>query len=88
MDSFYNWSVDATRKAGDADVIESEYGYHVMYYVGDSELSYRDTLILDDMETDAINEWSVEILDGITLTEGNLSRIETGIILYSSSSSS
>lgn len=32
VENFLNWSVDSARKPGDTGIIESEYGYHVMYY--------------------------------------------------------
>ena len=31
--NFKNWAVDASRKAGDCEIVETEYGYHIMYYV-------------------------------------------------------
>ena len=31
---FENWCFDETRKAGDKAVVQTEYGYHVMYFVG------------------------------------------------------
>jgi hypothetical protein len=31
---FENWCFDAARKAGDKAVVQTEYGFHVMYYVG------------------------------------------------------
>lgn len=33
---FLAWSIDPVRKAGDKAVVETEYGYHVMYYSGTS----------------------------------------------------
>lgn len=33
VESFLNWSIDEKRKAGDTGIIETEYGYHIMYYV-------------------------------------------------------
>lgn len=33
VDSFKNWAIDASRKPGDTGIIESTYGYHIMYYV-------------------------------------------------------
>ncbi|MCH5190573.1 MAG: peptidylprolyl isomerase [Oscillospiraceae bacterium] len=30
--NFLDWSVDESRKVGDTDIVETEYGYHVMYY--------------------------------------------------------
>lgn len=35
---FENWLFDATRKAGDVEIVESaDYGAHIMYYVGEGE---------------------------------------------------
>jgi hypothetical protein len=31
---FENWCYDASRKAGDKAVVQTEYGYHVMYFIG------------------------------------------------------
>ena len=87
VESFYNWAVDASRKAGDAEVIETEYGYHVMYYVGDSEQTYRDVLIINDMKAEDIEVWNEELMADVTFTKGNTSRVETGIVFYTSSSS-
>ena len=31
--AFTDWSIDAARKPGDTGIVETEYGYHIMYYV-------------------------------------------------------
>ena len=31
--AFENWCFDAARKAGDTGIVESDYGYHVMYFI-------------------------------------------------------
>lgn len=31
--NFLNWSIDENRKTGDVEIVETEYGYHIMYYV-------------------------------------------------------
>ncbi len=33
VESFLNWSIDEKRKTGDTEIIETEFGYHIMYYV-------------------------------------------------------
>lgn len=30
---FLDWAIDESRKTGDVDIVETEYGYHIMYYV-------------------------------------------------------
>lgn len=34
VDSFSTWCFDSSRKAGDTGIVRSEYGYHIMYFVG------------------------------------------------------
>ena len=33
VESFTNWAIDSSRKPGDTGIIQTEYGFHVMYYV-------------------------------------------------------
>ncbi len=33
VESFTKWAVDASRKPGDTGIVQTEYGFHVMYYV-------------------------------------------------------
>ncbi len=78
---FKNWAIDPNRKAGDIEVVETEFGYHVMYYVGDDELTYRDSLIINEMTTAAMETWYNGIVDAATATEGNLSKVNTSLVL-------
>ena len=73
VETFRSWSVDPARQAGDAEVIESEFGYHVMYYVGDDELSYRQYMIDNDLRTADMEVWYNGIVDKATVIEKNAS---------------
>ena len=33
VENFLNWSVDMNRVTGDTDIVQTEYGYHIMYFV-------------------------------------------------------
>ena len=81
VSSFLNWSIDANRQEGDAEVIESQYGYHVMYYVGHSELSYRDSLITAELTEAKIDEWYHSVMENSNLVVGDTSFIEKHITL-------
>lgn len=39
VDSFSAWCFDSSRKAGDTAIVMSDYGYHIMYFVGNGNLS-------------------------------------------------
>lgn len=37
VDSFSTWCFDSSRKAGDTAIVKSDYGYHIMYFVGTND---------------------------------------------------
>ena len=79
--NFLNWSISDERQVGDCEVIETEYGYHVMYYVGESELTYRDYMITNEMRTADQEQWYAEILDAVTTSVGNTSKMQLDLTL-------
>ncbi len=52
VDSFDNWIFDESRNVGDVEIIESDYGYHIMYFVGNKDLSYRSTIRTSNTQDD------------------------------------
>lgn len=51
VDEFESWCFDEARAAGDCEIVESTYGYHVIYFVGDGEVAWK-----AEVETDLIAE--------------------------------
>ena len=47
VDGFKNWAADKTRVPGDTGIVESPYGYHIMYFVEGED--YADFLIAEEM---------------------------------------
>ena len=84
--NFNDWLFDESRVAGDTDVVETEYGYHVMYYVGAGEQTYRDYQIENTLITEAMEAWYTEIVEAQTLTDGSFDYIPGDMILNSGSS--
>lgn len=37
VNSFSTWCFDDSRKAGDTGIVRSDYGYHIMYFVGEND---------------------------------------------------
>ncbi len=83
VESFTNWASDESRKAGDTGIIESDYGYHVMYYVGDDEMTYRDYMISNLIRSESLSEWYSEILATAEIIEKDTSLLNRNIILQS-----
>lgn len=41
VEEFEDWIYDPARKVGDTGIVQTEYGYHVMYFVGDGENTWE-----------------------------------------------
>ena len=83
VENFNDWCFDEARKAGDTDLVETEYGWHVMYYVGDSETLYRDYMIENDLKNADYTAWYTELMEGVTATLVDTKYISTGLVLSS-----
>lgn len=79
--NFLNWAVDSSRKAGDYGIVETSYGYHIMYYVGDDELTNRDYMIDQELLSEHMTAWEDEVLSAVTLTPGKTSKIKLDLIV-------
>ena len=79
--NFNDWCFDASRTTGETGVIETEYGYHVMYFVGDSDLTYRDYQIRNELLSADLESWYTGLREAVTVTEGNTQYLTTSIVL-------
>ena len=78
---FTDWAVDPAREPGDTGIVETEYGYHVMYYVGDDELTYRDSMISEEILAESVSNWYDEMLAGSEAVEKDTSLLNKDITL-------
>ena len=78
---FEDWCYDEHRKVGDTGIVETTYGYHVMFFVGDSALTYRDFQIRNDLASADHAEWYSGIVDSVTVTEGDTKYLNKDIVL-------
>ncbi len=83
VENFEDWCYDAERKTGDTGIVESTYGYHIMYFVGDADVNYRDYMITNNIRSEDLEEWHDGLVEAIKLTELNLSLVDMDMILGS-----
>ena len=83
VEPFEAWIYDDARVIGDTGIVETTYGYHVMYFVGDSLQTYRDYQITDELASADQSAWSNGIVESATVTMGDTKYLSTGIILES-----
>ena len=79
--AFNDWCFAEGRKIGDHGLVETEYGYHIMFLDGFSETSYREYLITNDMLSADVAAWQADLLEKYPLTEMNLSRVDRSLVL-------
>ena len=79
--NFNDWCFDEARKVGDTGIVETNYGYHVMYYVGDSETNYRDFMLTNDLRNADTEEFYNQVVEAATVTDGDFSKIPMDLVL-------
>ena len=83
VESFKAWAI-ADHKPGDVEIIESEYGYHIMYYVSCNELNYRDYLIDTEMRNGDYEKWEEALLKDVKTETLDLRFIDADLVLSGS----
>ena len=84
VQAFKDWAT-AEHKKGDVEIVETEYGYHIMYYVSSADLNYRDTMINNDLVNDAYTAWEEDILKDVTSEELETKYIDRDYVMSSGS---
>nr|WP_326184655.1 peptidylprolyl isomerase [uncultured Oscillibacter sp.] len=56
VETFNDWCFDAGRKSGDTGVVETQYGAHVMYFVGENLPRWQSQVVSDLKDAD-YTEW-------------------------------
>ncbi len=84
--NFLNWSIDQKRKEGDVEIIETEYGYHIMYFDSYSDTVYRDSLISDEMKAADYSDWMEANLAKLVVTPGKTTLIDKHVTMSDGSS--
>lgn len=70
VDEFEGWAADMDRKAGDVGIVETTYGYHIMYYIDKTVTTWSDE-IKDALATEDYNTFYEELVaaDNVTASE-------------------
>ena len=60
-----DWANDPIRMAGDVEMIQGKRGWHIVYFVSHSKLTYRDYLVTQDLKADTISAWYDALMDSM-----------------------
>ena len=67
VEPFDAWCFDANRQVGDTGLVETDYGFHVMFFVGDSETNYRDYMVTNDLRSSDMDQWTSSLVEKVEL---------------------
>ena len=87
LTAFNDWCFDDARKVGDTGIVQTDYGYHVMYFSGDNETSYRDYMVKNALLEKNTTDWQEALNEATTIEAKNTNHIDRDMILGSGSSS-
>jgi len=79
--NFNDWCFDESRKTGDYGIVESPYGYHVMFYSGDSELTYRNQMVSNDKLNADLESWQKALNEAAKVEKIALELVDTNRII-------
>ncbi len=79
--AFNDWCFEEGRKHGDTGIVETEYGYHIMFYSADSETLYRDFLIKNTLINKDTSAWYTDLVEAMTVTKLNTKYVSTDLVL-------
>ena len=81
VEAFLNWSIDPNRKVGDIAIVETEYGYHIMYFVGYGDRTHRDFAADERLREEKLKEWYIDLVEDITVTTVNTQNLKLDMTL-------
>ena len=83
VSAFNDWCFDESRQPGDHGIVETEYGFHLMYFVGHSAQSFREYMVENVMRNEEYEAWYQELIEAAQHTVNDTSKIRTDITLAS-----
>ena len=78
---FNDWCFAEGRKTGDTGIVGSNYGAHVMFYVGDSDMIYRDMLIENSLRSADVSAWYQALVEATEATEIDTKYLSRDLVL-------
>lgn len=69
VEPFLNWSIDPARKPGDTELVKTEYGWHIMYYVSTDDPVWRLTAH-SALQQEDYEELTAEATQDMNISQG------------------
>ena len=79
--TFNDWCFDEARQPGDYGIVETEYGFHLMYFVGNSDTTYRDYMIENTLRSEDHQAWYSNLFESTEYAVKNTSHLSLDLVL-------
>ncbi len=66
VSEFQDWCYEDGRKPGDTGIVQTSYGYHIMYFVGYSDETYWHYACENSLKNTAFNDWYDGMVESVT----------------------
>ena len=63
VEPFEQWCFEEGRQHGDYGLVETTYGWHIMFFVSDSQMTFRDLMIREDLNNETMQKWLEELIE-------------------------
>ena len=75
--AFQNWCYEDGRQSGDTGIVQTTYGYHVMYFVGYGSTEYWHYACENALRSDDQSAWQTELTNSATaeINEGGMKNV-------------
>lgn len=67
VETFNDWCFDDARQVGDHGIVETEFGYHIMYFVGEGDYVFWRQAAEKDFVNETVNDKAVALAESYTL---------------------
>ena len=81
---FNDWCFDESRQPGDVEIVQTEFGYHIIYFISQGD-TYRDVLIRSDLRSADYESWYTEVTEACTAErhEDGMAYLNLSLVLSS-----
>ncbi len=81
VEQFNDWIFAEGRSTGDCEIVETTYGYHLIYFVGVDELNYRDYMIDTELRNEAVTTWLEGMVKNTKVGEKDISKLDLDFVI-------
>ena len=78
---FNDWCFAEGRKEGDCEIVETEFGYHVIFFISSSEDTYRNQMIHDELVEADHEAWRKDLIAKVEACIIDISKLSIDITM-------